>query len=306
MKRSLLARSLFFLHILAVSLLSFGQSSLAFGDKLNVLTTTNIVNDLVLQISGDKIKLESLMGPGIDPHYYKATFGDMRKLAHADLVFYNGLNLEGRMESVLINLSATKPVIALSDSVDPHALISENGVIDPHFWFNIKLWIQAAYGVNHQLSKVLPEHKDYFHQRTQDYIKQLEELDAWVMEQMESIPTEQRVLISAHDAFGYFGSTYNMEVLGLQGINTTSEFGLADLRILKDIVKTRNIKAVFVESTVSDRSIQSLISGVQAEGHQVRLGGELLSDALGTEKSGNDTYIAMLRHNTNTLVEALK
>ena len=296
----------YFLRGLLSALLTLMSPILLAESKPNVLTTTNIVNDLVVQIGGDKIQVESLMGPGIDPHYYKATFSDMRKLAHADMVFYSGLNLEGRMETVLENLSAMKPVIALSDSVDPDALISENGIIDPHFWFSAKLWIQAAYGVNHHLAQKVPEHRDYFNQRTEDYVKQLEELDQWIAQQIETIPQSQRILISAHNAFGYYGMAYNIEVMGLQGINTTSEFGLADLKILKDLIKQRNIKAVFVESTVSDRSIQSLISGLRAEGHALKLGGELLSDALGTKKSKTDTYLSMMRHNTKTILRALK
>lgn len=293
-------------HFLVTLLLSASAGASLAQDKLNVLTTTNIVNDLVAQIGGDKIHTESLMGPGIDPHYYKASFGDMRKLAHADMVFYSGLNLEGRMENVLENLAAMKPVVALADSVDPDALISENEVIDPHFWFSTKLWIQAAYGVNYHLSQALPQQRDYFQQRTDAYVNELEALDQWIAQQIEQIPQNQRLLISAHNAFGYYGMAYNLEVMGLQGINTTSEFGLADLKLLKDLIKQRNIKAVFVESTVSDRSIQSLISGLKAEGHSIRLGGELLSDALGKQGSNTHTYLLMMRHNTQTLVEGLK
>lgn len=301
LKRFLLA----FLFLMSLTANSLAKD-LADAPLLKVLTTTNIVNDLVLQIGGDKIQVESLMGAGVDPHYYKATFNDMRKLARADLVFYSGLNLEGRMIDVLENLGATKPTIALADSLSLQDLIVEDETTDPHFWFDIKLWIQAAYGVNFQLGKALPAQKAYFEQRTESYILELEKLHAWAKQQIASIPEQKRLLITAHDAFEYFGKAYGIEVLGLQGINTTSEMGLADLRKVKNIAKERNIQAVFVETTVSDRTIQALIAGSSAEGHQIQLGGHLYSDALGTEKSGHDSYIKMFQHNINTLVKALQ
>lgn len=274
--------------------------------KPNVVTTTNIVLDLVQQIGGDKIETTSLMGVGIDPHYYKATFGDMRKLAHADVVFYNGLGLEGRMQSVLENLASLKPVVPVAGFLNKDDLIYEQGVIDPHIWLNVTLWIQAAKGVQNTLTEQLPEQADYFSERTDAYIKELNALHSWIGKKIMTIPQNQRILITAHDAFNYYGVSYGLDVMGLQGINTTVEFGLSDLRLLKEVIKQRQVKAVFIEPSVPKRSIESLIAGVKAEGGQLKLGGELLSDTLGERKHGTDTYIGMLRHNTNTIVKALK
>ncbi len=271
---------------------------------LKVVVTTNIIEDLVTQIGGDKIQLSALMQAGIDPHYYRATFGDMRLLARADAVFYNGLELEGRMQNVFDNLSAIKPVFALSDAF-PNPIF-EQGVADPHIWLDVSIWRLAAHYVRSQLSQLRPQHDAYFLQRWQSYDQQLAELDEWIKQQLQAIPRTQRVLISAHDAFGYYGAAYDIEVMGLQGINTTAEYGLKDINQLKQIIKSRQIKAVFIESTLPKRSIQALIAGIEAEGGHLTLGGELYTDSLGEADSPASNYIAMMRHNTRTLVEALK
>lgn len=274
------------------------------GEPLKVVVTTNIIYDLVEHIGGDKIALSALMETGVDPHYYRATFGDMRQLARADVVFYNGLHLEGRMQNVFDNLSAIKPVFALSEAF-PNPII-ENGVADPHFWLDVSLWRLAAHYVRSQLSQLRPQHDAYFLQRWQTYDQQLIELDKWIKQQLQTVPRPQRVLISAHDAFGYYGAAYDVEVMGLQGINTTAEYGLKDINQLKQLIKSRQIKAVFIESTLPKRSIQALIAGIEAEGGQLTLGGELYTDSLGPADSPAPNYIAMMRHNTRTLVEALK
>lgn len=268
------------------------------ASPLKIVSTTNIVHDLVREIGGDRIHAKALMQAGIDPHYYRATFGDMRDLGRADAVFYNGLHLEGRMQDVLDNLSAIKPVFAVSDNLEP--LIYEGDQVDPHIWLDVSLWRQAANTVRNKLSILHPQHADYFMQRWYAYDKQLAELDNWIREQIQQIPRERRVLISAHNAFGYFGAAYDIEVMGLQGLNTTAEYGLKDISLLKELIKTREIKAVFIESTLPKRSIQALLAGVQAEGHGLKLGGELYTDALGSADSTAATYIAMMRHNTHT------
>ncbi|WFE68691.1 zinc ABC transporter substrate-binding protein [Thiomicrospira sp. R3] len=271
-----------------------------------MISTTNIVHDLVKEIGGEKIQAESLMGPNIDPHYYRASFGDMRKLSRADLIFYNGLGLEGRMQDVLKNLSAFRPSYALSQFIDDQLFIVEQSVYDPHFWMDARLWKQAARGVAQTLIHHLPEHQDYFTQRLEHYLNELEALHNWITQQIKTLPEAQRLLISAHDAFGYYGAAYGLEVMGLQGINTTSEVGLKDLRLMKDIIQQRQVKAVFVEASVPDRAIKSLIAGIKAEGGDLKLGGKLLSDALGAPNTSTDSYIGMMRHNTQTLVKALK
>lgn len=285
---------------------AFFSLNLAYASPIKVVTTTNIVHELVLQIGGDKIQAEALMGPGVDPHFYKATFGDMRKLAHADIVFYNGLHLEGRMQSVFDNLSSMKPVVGLGYAIEQHQLLKENDIIDPHFWLDVRLWRQAMDEVVLRLTELAPQHADYFDARADMYLNELNQLDQWIRQQISTIPESRRLLISAHNAFGYYGAAYNIEVLGLQGINTTTEYGLQDLRHLKDVIKKRKIKAVFIESSVSERAIESLIAGVNAEGGKVALGGQLYSDALGSTKSGAGSYIGMMRYNTRTIVKALK
>lgn len=288
--------------VLVFLLLPFGK----LVAQPSVISTTNIVHDLVKEIGGDKINAEALMGPDIDPHYYRASFGDMRKLSRADIVFYNGLALEGRMEEVLNNLKSLKPTYALSDFVNASLFIEENTIPDPHFWMDARLWQQAAEGVAKTLIEHLPEHQAYFNQRLGQYLIELDELHHWVGQHIQIIPEKQRLLITAHDAFGYYGAAYGIEVMGLQGINTTSEVGLKDLRLMKDIIKQREVKAVFVEASVSDRTIKSLIAGLKAEGSHVKLGGKLFSDSLSPQNTDAGSYISMMRHNTLTLVEALK
>ncbi|UQB41290.1 zinc ABC transporter substrate-binding protein [Thiomicrospira microaerophila] len=272
----------------------------------SVVSTTSLVHDLVKKIGGDKVNAQGLMAPDIDPHYYRASFGDMRKLARADLVFYNGLGLEGRMEEVLKNLSAIAPTYPLSDFIEPNLLISENAIPDPHFWMDVRLWQQAAKGVAETLSHYWPEHQDSFNQHLKEYLTELDALHDWIQQQVQTLPEKQRLLITAHDAFGYYGAAYGIEVIGLQGINTTSEVGLKDLRMMKDLIKQRSVKAVFVEASVPDRTIKSLIAGVKAEGGELALGGKLYSDALAAEHSEAGNYIGMMRQNTQTIVKALQ
>jgi manganese/zinc/iron transport system substrate-binding protein len=290
---------------LLIGLLAFSGLIKAQSQPL-VISTTNIVHDLVKEIGGDKIQAESLMGPNIDPHYYRASFSDMRKLSRADMVFYNGLGLEGRMQEVMENLSAFKPTYALSDFVDAEVLIYEQNTADPHFWMDARLWQQAATGVAQTLIEHLPKHRDYFNQRLAQYLIELDELHHWILQQIKTLPEAQRLLITAHDAFGYYGAAYGIEVMGLQGINTTAEVGLKDLRLMKDIIQQRQVKAVFIEASVSDRTIKSLIAGIKAEGGDLKLGGKLLSDSLDSPDMPTGTYIGMMRHNTQTLVKALE
>jgi manganese/zinc/iron transport system substrate-binding protein len=289
-----------------VGLLISMAVSLSVHAKPIVISTTNIIHDLVENLAGNQLQTEALMGPHIDPHYYKASFGDMRKMSRADLIFYNGFELEGRMQSVLENLAALKPTYALASFIPESKILFENQVADPHFWHNVQLWRITAEGVYNTLSKHFPQYQAEFKQNFERYDQQLIKLDEWIRSQISSVPPEQRVLITAHDAFGYFGEAYEIEVLGLQGLNTTSELGLKDLRLMKDIITQRNVKAVFVEASVPARTIEALIAGVQAEGGHVKKGGELLSDALGSPSSQTGTYIGMMQHNTQTLVEALK
>lgn len=288
--------------LVATNLLLFSSITQA---QLKVVTTTGMIADLVKNIGGEHIEVTALMGPGVDPHLYKATQGDLRKILKADIIFYNGLLLEGKMQDIFIKIARKQPVQAVSDGIlEEHKLVIDDHT-DPHIWFDIKLWIHASQNVLKALIEQDPANKQSYQKNAADYAKKLEKLDSWTRKQINSIPAKQRVLITAHDAFGYFGRAYNIQVTGLQGMNTAAEFGLQDIKRLKDLIIANNIKAVFIESSVSPKLIESLVKGVEAEGHQLHIGGKLYSDAMGLEGTPEGTYIGMLKHNVNTIVKAL-
>ena len=277
-------------------------------NTLNVVTTTGMIADLAKNIGGSQITVVSLMGTGVDPHLYKATQGDVSKLLKADLILYNGLHLEGKMQDIFNKLSKKKAVHALANGIDPMHLITSTafgGQPDPHIWFDVQLWQQAAREVANVLIKEVPASATEIESNFQSYRQQLIELDHWVRLKIQRIPVEQRVLVTAHDAFGYFARAYGMAVESLQGVNTASEFGLHDLKKVRQVVIARNIKAVFIESSVPKKFIQSLQEGLIAQGYPIEIGGELFSDAMGRSGTKEGTYIGMVKHNVNTIVGAL-
>jgi manganese/zinc/iron transport system substrate-binding protein len=277
--------------------------------KLVMVTTTGMIHDAVKNIVGDHAEVHALMGPGVDPHLYKATQGDLAQIGRAAIVFYNGLHLEGKMVDALEKLGRTKKVVAVAEGIDPALLrmaTEFQGNPDPHIWFDVKLWTSAVRKAADELKAADPPHAADYERNAAAYIAKLDSLDAWVREQIASIPKPQRVLITAHDAFGYFGRAYDIEVRGLQGISTVSEFGLADISSLVDMIAERKIKAVFMESSVPRRSIEAVVEGVQAKGHQVTIGGELYSDAMGEAGTSEGTYIGMVSANVNKIVKALR
>ncbi|MFO1444694.1 zinc ABC transporter substrate-binding protein [Bacillus sp. Bva_UNVM-123] len=285
------------------------SSSTEQSEKLTVTTTTSQIADAVVNIGGEKVEVQSLMGPGTDPHLYKATQGDISKLQKADIIFYNGLYLEGKMLDVLEKMNKEKPTIAIGDSIDMEMLLTDldgNNAIDPHIWFDIDLWKLAVKQVELGLIKVDPDNKSYYEKNAETYFQKLDDLNQFATEEMEKIPSEQKVLVTAHDAFSYFGRAYRMEVLGLQGLSTDSEYGLGDVQKLVDTLVDRKIKAVFIESSISERSINAVIEGAKKKGHNVVIGGELFSDAMGEEGTEEGTYIGMYKYNVKTIVEALK
>jgi manganese/zinc/iron transport system substrate-binding protein len=277
--------------------------------KLNVVTTTGMIGDLVHNIGGDSVTTTSLMGTGVDPHLYKATQGDLGKLMKADVVFYNGLHLEGKMADILKKLSSRKPVYAVTDNI-PDELLRKppefEGQFDPHIWFDVALWKRGAEFVRDQLIAQLPQKKEEITNNAKVYLDKLTALDTWTKSEIQLIPQQQRVLITAHDAFGYFGDRYEVDVLGLQGISTASEYGLNDIERLSQVIIKRKVKAVFVESSVPQKFILSLQQGVQARGHQVKIGETLFSDAMGAANTPEGNYIGMVTANVNTIVGALK
>ena len=276
---------------------------------VNVVCTTGMVADLAANIGGDRVVVTGLMGPGVDPHYYKASQGDLARMTAADLVLFNGLFLEGKMEEIFTKMARRKKVLAVTGSVPEDALRRSPelaGSYDPHIWFDVSLWSQTIEGVVLSLSEVDPEGAVIYSENGARYRRELEALHQWVIDQVAQIPENGRVLITAHDAFGYFGMAYGIEVVGLQGISTVAEYGVNDVTQLVDQIVARKIKAIFVESSVPARSIEAVKEGCLDRGFQVEIGGTLYSDAMGGPESGADTYIGMVKSNVNTIVGALK
>lgn len=274
-----------------------------------IVCTTGMIGDLVANIAGERATVVSLMGPGIDPHYYKATQGDLGKLSSADVIFYNGLFLEGKMEDIFEKMARSKTVVAVSKNIPETRLRKPEGAQgehDPHIWFDVALWAETIDTVVDVLSKSDPMGKDLFVKNGTRYKKELMDLDAWVKTEMLTIPKQQRVLITAHDAFGYFGLAYAIAVRGLQGVSTVAEYGVNDVSQLVQFIVENKVKAIFVESSVPERSINAVREGCQARGWDVVVGGTLYSDAMGATGSGADTYVGMVRANVNAIVKGLR
>jgi manganese/zinc/iron transport system substrate-binding protein len=275
---------------------------------LTVVATTSMIADAALNIGGERILVTALMGEGIDPHLYKPSPGDIRLISGADVVLYNGLHLEGRMADMLEKLAARKPVFAVTDKIPQQLLRSPpefRGNHDPHIWFDVSLWQLVSERVREILAEQDPANADFYSQNFKLYHAKLKELDIWIREQVASVSPSARVLITAHDAFGYFGKAYNFEVLGIQGLSTDSEASIGDISHLVSLIVERKIRAVFVESSVPRKTIEALLEGARARGSDLAIGGELYSDAMGAPGTPEGTYIGMLRHNVLTMVQAL-
>ncbi|SEP79234.1 manganese/zinc/iron transport system substrate-binding protein [Hyunsoonleella jejuensis] len=276
--------------------------------KLNVVTTTTMITDLVKNIGGAHINLQGLMGSGVDPHLYKASEGDVTKLSNADIIFYNGLHLEGKLVEVFEKMK-NKKTIAISDALDKNTLIGSEyfaSNYDPHIWFDIEYWKQATNFVVKTLSEAIPEQKLAFEENGKTYIDKLNNLKAEIDNTISAIPEEQRILVTAHDAFNYFGKAFNFQVVGLQGLSTATEAGVKDVQKLSTFIIENKVKSIFVESSVPKRTIEALQAAVKSKGHEVSIGGTLYSDALGNAGTVEGTYIGMFEYNVNTIVNALK
>lgn len=278
--------------------------------QFNVVTTTSMITDLVKNIGGKHINTQGLMGSGVDPHLYKASEGDVTKLANANLIFYNGLHLEGKLVDVFEKMKHRNiKTIALAETLDKSTLIGSDyfkSNYDPHIWFNIGYWKQITQLVVKTLSEALPEQKASFETNGQNYIKKLNALEVTVNNAINTLPKKERILVTAHDAFNYFGKTYNFEVIGLQGLSTATEAGVKDVQKLSAFIIDKKVKAIFVESSVPKRTIEALQAAVKSKGHNVIIGGTLYSDALGNAGSEEGTYIGMFTYNVNTIINALK
>jgi len=277
----------------------------------SVVATTQMIADMARNIAGENVTVRSLMGPGVDPHFYKATQGDLKALQDADLILYNGLHLEGKMQDVFENLAQSKAVKAVSSDLDKAALFLVNTdgkekTYDPHIWHHVSLWSACVATVEKALVASFPEHKDEFEVNAKQYFAKLQALDSSVKLELASIPANNRLMVTSHDAFNYFGKAYDIEVKGLQGISTVTEVGLKDRINMVKLLVDRKVPAVFVESSVSKKQIEAVMESCKNKGHIVKNGGTLYSDAMGADGSEEGTYIGMIQANVRTLVNALK
>lgn len=276
------------------------------NDKITVVTTIAQIGEPLSVIGGDRVEVKSLMGPSVDPHLYQATHGDIQTLENADIVFYNGLHLEANMVDIFEEIEKTKPALAIGETIDKSKLLhDENNAVDPHIWFDIDLWQQALDAAVDQLKDYSPEDASYFEENKVKYFEELKQLkeDA---KKLTEIPEEQRILVTAHDAFGYFGRMHNMKVVGLQGLSTDGEIGISDIQNTIDTIVKYKVPAVFVESSINESSIKAVIEGAKKQGVSIQLGGELFSDAMGKAGTEEGTYLGMYRHNIDTIYTALK
>jgi manganese/zinc/iron transport system substrate-binding protein len=274
-----------------------------------IVCTTGMLGDAVQHLAGEQAEVQSLMGPGVDPHLYKATQGDLKALTSADVIVYNGLHLEGKMGEVFEKLQNRKTILVAANAIDRSRLINTTafqGAYDPHLWFDVALWAEVVDYLGNELAAIESLDAAKIDSARKEYKDQLMKLDKWVAEQLDRVDSSGRVLITAHDAFGYFGRAYDIQVKGLQGISTLSEYGLKDVSELVNFIVERNIQAVFVESSVSDRSLKAVVEGCREKGHEVRIGGTLYSDAMGEAGTEEGTYIGMVKYNVRTIVEGLR
>jgi manganese/zinc/iron transport system substrate-binding protein len=294
-------------------LLCLGVSILpiqAADKKLRVAATVTMVADLARQVGGDRVEVDALMGPGVDPHLYKAAASDITKLQQADVIFYSGLLLEGKMQDIFAKLARSKRfVYPVTEAIPVEKLLEPPafaGHYDPHVWFEVQLWKLCVDVVSKGLSEADPAGKDFYEKRAAETRARMDELHAWALKKSAELPAERRILVTSHDAYNYFGRAYGFQVVGLQGISTVTEAGLADMAKLTDFIKQKKVKAVFVETSVPHHTIERI-----SKDTGVKIGGELFSDAMGTPgqlENGYDlgTYEGMIKHNMTTIVEALK
>lgn len=291
----------------AVALAAQAGLSMA-AEKIDVVTTTGMIADAAREVGGDLVDVRALMGPGVDPHAYRQTRTDIVAMANADLVLWHGLYLEAQMEQFLLELARDNAVVAVAEDMPRNLLIGHDdyeGRYDPHVWMNPNLWSRVVLNVRDALIEALPEQEEALRANAEAHLEELSALANYTTEVLSSVPAESRMLVTAHDAFNYFGSAYGFEVVGIQGISTESEAGLRRIAELVDMLVERDIGAVFVETSVSDRNIRALIEGAAAEGHEVVIGGELYSDAMGEPGTYEGTYLGMIDHNATVIARAL-
>jgi manganese/zinc/iron transport system substrate-binding protein len=275
--------------------------------KLNVVATTGMIADVVRGVGGDRVEVVQLMGPGIDPHLYTATEGDVDRLLNAEIIFYNGLNLEARLADIFEQMARQKPTVAVGEGLPEELILTEliYNAPDPHIWMDAGRWLLVVDVVTEGLVEIDPEGEEEYRKNGEAYTAQVSELDEYVRNEVARITPSKRVLVTAHDAFQYFGEAYGIEVFSPQGITTESEASVEDIRRVIDVLVDRDIPAIFVESSVPPDVVEAIVEGTAAAGHSVQIGGELFSDAMGADGTPEGTYPGMIRHNTDTIVSAL-
>lgn len=293
---------------LAVGAAAQAQDSGNRSAVINAVVTIGMIGDVAQNVGGECVDVTAIMGPGVDPHLYQASARDVQTFQAADVIFYSGYSLEGQLGEVLGRFAKMKPTVAVSpSSIQPSELITVQDIygIDPHLWMDASLWAKITPVIAETLSELRPDCADAIDANTEAYAAQLQALHAWVKESIQSIPQGQRILVTAHDAFNYYGRSYGIEVAGVQGISTESEAGVADIREMAKIVAERKVPAVFVESTINPRTVQAVIDAARQQGHEVAIGGQLYSDAMGEVGIAGGTYIGMIYENTKNIVTAL-
>lgn len=287
--------------------LSVGSAASA-QTQIKVVATTGMIADAARVVGGDLVEVRALMGPGVDPHAYRQTRTDIVAMTRADLVLWHGLYLEAQMEEFFHDLSRKRTVIAVAEGLPKDRLRAHDNYadkFDPHVWMTPALWSEVVAQVQNALVQVQPESADIFATNAAAYRAELSLMSEYATDTLKTVPEDARILLTAHDAFGYFGAAYGFEVIGIQGISTESEAGLNRISALVDLIVDRNIGAVFVESSVSDRNMRALIEGAAARGHHVVVGGELFSDAMGADGTYEGTYLGMIDHNVTVIANAL-
>lgn len=276
-------------------------------EPINVVATTGMIADIVRNVGGEHVDVHQLMGAGVDPHLYRATDNDVDLLLDAEIIFYNGINLEARLTDIFEQIGEERPVVAVGEAIPEELLMTSPhyDAPDPHVWMDVELWMIATEATRDGLIEFDPANEADYTANAETYLEELAELDVYIQEQIDSVPEEQRVLVTAHDAFQYYGQAYGIEVFAPQGISTETEAGIADIRRMIDLIKERQIPAIFVETSVPPDVVEAIIAGVEDAGQTVSIGGSLYSDAMGEDGTEEGTYIGMIRHNTDTIVSAL-
>jgi manganese/zinc/iron transport system substrate-binding protein len=296
--------------VLVVAIIGCKQKEKAKNGKLQVVTTTTMITDLVKNIGGDKIVVKGLMGAGVDPHLYKASEGDVSKLFNADVIIYNGIHLEGKLEEVFEKMRhQNHKTIAVSDAIDKSTLIESEffaSNYDPHIWFDITNWEIITRYLIHQLSELDSKNAAFYKENGEAYLKELAALKITITEMINPLPIEKRILVTAHDAFNYFGKAFQFNVVGLQGLSTATEAGVKDVQKMAAFIIEQNVKSIFIESSVPRRTVEALQEAVKSKGHEIEIGGTLFSDALGDFGTVEGTYIGMYKHNVKTIIGSLQ